>query len=432
MAVFKIAYFCRMILMKKLALFFGLLVCIDTALFGQDLSQQVVAGRINDPSQIKKPYVIFISADGFRNDYADKYQAKNLLALREKGVKAVSMKPSYPSVTFSNHYTLATGMYPSTHGIVNNSFYDPNKKQIYVKTDPSAIKDSTWYGGVPIWVLAEQQKMLSAAFYWLGSETAVQGVRPTYWYNFNTKIPMDTRIDAVKKWLQLPEEKRPHLINFYFPEVDVAGHHFGSNSKETAAAVKLVDDAVGQMVQLTKEVGLDVNFVFVSDHGMTEADNKNTLDLPSVIDTSKFIVPNGDALIQIYAKDKRDIKPLYKKLKAEGKDYDVYLTKKMPKRWHYRAKDNKDGRIGDIILIPRLPKIFNLTGRPTSIGKHGFDNDMPDMQATFYAWGPAFKEGMIINSFENVHIYPLLAKVLGLSYGHKVDGDLKVLMPILK
>lgn len=418
--------------MKNVWLILAFILYCGHILYAQDLSQQIVSGRVNDVSQINKPYIIYISADGFRNDYADKYQAKNLLALRAKGVQATAMKPSFPSVTFSNHYTLATGMYPSRHGIVNNSFYDPKRKQLYVKTNPNAVKDSTWYGGVPIWVLAEQQKMLSAAFYWLGSETAVQGVRPTYWYNFSTKIPMDKRIAAVKDWLALPEERRPHLINFYFPEVDVAGHYFGSNSKETAAAVKLVDDAVGEMVSIAKSSGLDVNFVFLSDHGMTESDYKNTLDLPSVIDTSKFVVPNGDALLQIYAKDKKDIKPLYKQLKAEGKDYDVYLTTKMPKRWHYRAKDNKDGRIGDIILIPRLPKIFNLTGKPTNIGKHGFDNDMPDMQATFYAWGPAFKEGLTINSFENVHVYPLLAKILGLAYSHKIDGDLKVLAHILK
>lgn len=418
--------------MKKVWLIFALIVCCVQILYAQDLSQQIVANRVNDTSQVNKPYIIYISADGFRHDYADKYQAKNLLALRAKGVQATAMKPSFPSVTFSNHYTLATGMYPSRHGIVNNSFYDPKRKQLYVKTNPNAVKDSTWYGGVPIWVLAEQQKMLSAAFYWLGSETAVQGVRPTYWYNFNTKIPMDKRIAAVKDWLALPAEKRPHLINFYFPEVDVAGHYFGSDSKETAAAVKLVDDAVGEMVAIAKSSGLEVNFVFLSDHGMTESDYKNTLELPSVIDTSKFVVPNGDALLQIYAKDEKDIKPLYKQLKAEGKDYDVYLTSKMPKRWHYRAKDNKDGRIGDIILIPRLPKIFNLTGKPTNIGKHGFDNDMPDMQATFYAWGPAFKEGVTIKSFENVNVYPLLAKILGLTYHHKIDGDLKVLAPTLK
>ena len=410
----------------------GIQLWCSYAVFAQDLSQQVVAGRVNDASQIDKPYVIYISADGFRNDYADKYQAKNLLALRASGVQATSMKPAFPSVTFSNHYTLATGMYPSHHGIVNNSFYDPKRQQLYTKTDRNSVSDSTWYGGVPIWTLAEQHKMLSAAFYWLGSETAVQGIRPTYWYNFSTKISMDARVAAVKDWLALPAEKRPHLINFYFPEVDVAGHYFGTDSKETAAAVKLVDDAVGEMVGIAKASGLTVNFVFVSDHGMTNADHVNTMPLPSVIDTAKFIVPNGDALLQIYAKDKKDIKPLYKALKSQGADYDVYLTNKMPKRWHYRAKDNKDGRIGDIILIPLLPKIFNLTGKATNVGKHGFDNDMPDMQATFYAWGPAFKEGITINSFENVHVYPLLAKILGLSYAHKIDGDVKVLAPILK
>lgn len=401
-------------------------------LSAQELSQQIVAGRENSPAQMQKPYIIYISADGFRHDYAEKYQAKNLLALKATGVQAVSMKPSYPSVTFSNHYTLATGMYPSHHGIVNNSFYDPNRKQIYLKKDASAIKDSTWYGGLPIWVLAEQQKMLTAAFYWLGSETAVQGIRPTYWYNFNNKIPMDARLEAVKNWLLLPAEKRPHLIAFYFPEVDVAGHDFGSNAKETGVAVKLIDDCVGKMVELTKSAGLDVNFVFVSDHGMTESDNKNTMPLPNLIDTAKFVVPNGDALLQIYAKNKRDIQPLYLKLRAAAVDYDVYLTTKMPKRWHYRAKDNKDGRIGDIILIPRLPKIFNLTGKPTNIGKHGFDNAMPDMQAVFYAWGPAFKEGLTINSFENVHVYPLLAKILGLQYSHQIDGKLAVLAPVLR
>lgn len=426
-------YFCQIKSeMKKYIASLLLLICFCQTLLAQNLSQQVESGRENDTSQIKKPYVIFISADGFRYDYAEKYQAKNLLTLVEKGVKAISMKPSFPSVTFSNHYTLATGMYPSRHGIVNNSFYDPNKKQIYVKTDLNAIKDSTWYGGVPIWVLAEQQKMVSAAFYWLGSETAVLGVRPTYWYNFNNQIPMDTRLEAIRQWLLLPEEKRPHLINFYFPEVDVAGHHFGADSKETAAAVKLIDDCVGKMVQLTKDVGLDVNFVFVSDHGMANADNANTMPLPSVIDKQKFIVPNGDALLQIYAKDKSDIKPLYQSLKKEAKDFDVHLTNKMPKRWHYRAKDNKEGRIGDIILIPRFPKIFNLTGRPTTVGKHGFDNDMPEMQAVFYAWGPAFKEGLTIQPFQNVNVYPLLAKILGLSFGHKIDGDIKVLAPILK
>ncbi len=401
-------------------------------LLAQDISQQIVPNRTNATSQLNKPYVIYISADGFRYDYAEKYQAKNLLALRGKGVEASFMKPSFPSVTFSNHYTLATGMYPSHHGIVNNSFYDPNKEEIYTKANPTSTSDSSWYKGVPIWVLAEQQQMLTAAFYWVGSETKILNTRPTYWYNFNGKIPMDDRIEAVKNWLELPAEKRPHLINFYFPEVDVAGHFYGAESEQVGEAVRFVDDCVGKMVALTKGLGLDVNFVFVSDHGMANVENVETMPLPTSIDREKFVVPNGDALLQVYANEKKDVKALYRLLKREAVDYDVYLAKRMPKRWHFRAKDNEQGRIGDIILIPHFPKVFNLTGRPTTIGKHGFDNEMPEMRATFYAWGPAFKEGLKIDSFENVHVYPLIAEILGLPNDHKIDGKLKVLSSILK
>lgn len=409
-----------------------LLTCFLTNGFSQDTTQQVVANRKNALSEVDKPYVIYISADGFRHDYAEKYNATNLLSLRANGVAAISMKPSYPSVTFANHYTLATGMYPAHHGIVNNIFYDPKKKETYIKTNPSAIKDSTWYGGVPIWVLAEQHKMLSAAFYWIGSETAVKGIRPTYWYNFNNKIDLKSRLNAVKNWLALPALERPHLINLYLPEVDVAGHHFGSDSKEVAVAVKLVDDFVGDLVSIAEKSGLNVNFVFVSDHGMLNVDTKNTLPLPAVIDTAKFIVPLGDALLHLYAKNKKDIKPTFKELKRVAIDFDVYLSSKMPKKWHYSAKENKDGRIGDIILVPHAPKVFNLTERPTTIGKHGFDNSLPEMQATFYAWGPAFKQGVKIGSFENVNVYPLIAKILGLNYHHKIDGKISVLAPILK
>ena len=405
---------------------------LGSQVLAQDLSQQIVQNRANAISQIEKPYVIYISADGFRHDYADKFDAKNLIALRKRGVHAASMKPAFPSVTFSNHYTLATGMYPAHHGIVNNSFYDPYKKQIYARADPTSVSDSTWYKGVPIWVLAEQQKMLTAVFYWVGSETPIMGVRPTYWYNFNMVIPMDERLKAVKEWLELPADKRPHLINFYFPEVDVAGHFFGAESEQIAAAVKFVDNGVGEMVKLVTATGLPVNFVFVSDHGMADVDHIKTLPLPAIIDREKFMVPNGDVILQLYAKNCRDIKPLYRKLKKERGEYDVYLTTDMPKRWHFNATDNKQGRIGDIILIPHYPKIFNLAGKATTKGKHGFDNDMPEMQAIFYAWGPAFKDGVKIKSFENIHVYPLLAKILGLSYAHKIDGDLQVLEPILK
>ncbi len=401
--------------------------------FAQDTIQHIVQGRSNSPEQIGKHYVILISSDGFRHDFAKKYHAKNLLEFSKKGVRAEYLQPSYPSLTFPNHYSIATGMYPSHHGIVDNTMFDKNKNAVYSLGNHKEVADSSWYGGIPIWVLAEQHKMLSASFFWVGSETAVTGVRPTYYYNYSDKINIDTRIEAVKKWLELPEEKRPHLITFYFNEPDHTEHKYGPESKETEEAVKLVDESIRKLTDALAPLNLDIDYVFVSDHGMTAVDTKNTLSLPASVDTTKFRVLGGSSIIHLYARDRDDdIQAAYSKIKKEANDFDVYLAAEMPERWHYSKKEDVYDRIGDILLVPHLPKVFNLGKYPANIGNHGFDPELEDMHATFYAWGPDFKKKMQIPGFENVNIYPLIARLLGLSYDQKIDGDLKVLMPILK
>ncbi len=406
--------------------------CLITGGYAQDTSQHIVPGRFNSPNQQQKPYVILISADGFRYDFAKKYNATNLFALSQQGVSAASMQPSFPSLTFPNHYSIITGMYPSHHGLVNNSFYDETRKERYNMNNKKAVADSSWYGGTPLWVLAEQQQMLSASFYWVASETAIQGVKPTYYYVYNDSIAMNDRIAIVKNWLQLPEDKRPHLITFYFPQVDHEAHTYGPESIETAAAVKLVDDAIGKLVAITNELHIAVNFIFVSDHGMTAVDTLHTIPMPASIDTSKFIVPRGDVLVQLYAKDKNDINATYTALQKEAKDYDVYLSTAMPERWHYSKSDDRYNRLGDIVLIPRLPMVFSFNNKPPSPGKHGFDPALTDMQASFLAWGPQFKTNITIPTFENVHVYPLVANLLGLQYDTNIDGKASVLAPILK
>lgn len=406
---------------------------VSLTLIAQDTTQQIINNRFNSPAQQDKPYVILISADGFRHDFADKYHAENLIRLSNQGVCAASMQPSFPSLTFPNHYTIVTGMYPAHHGLVNNSFYDENKNASYAMGRRDAVRDSSWYGGTPLWVLAEEQQMISASFYWVGSEAAVHGIKPTYFYYYNESINIDKRIDIVKNWLQLPADKRPHLITFYLPEVDHAAHKYGTNAKETGDSVHFVDDAIGKLIAAVGTLHLPVNYIFVSDHGMTDVDVTNTIPLPSVIDTAKFKIPGGaDALVHLYAKNKNDVQPTYEKLKAVAKDYDVYLTTAMPAQWHYSKTDDRYNRIGDIILIPHLPKVFNINNRKISPGKHGFDPALKDMQAVFYAWGPQFKTHKKIGSFENIHMYPLVAKILGLSYTEKIDGNIEVLENILK
>jgi predicted AlkP superfamily pyrophosphatase or phosphodiesterase len=420
--------------MKKNILLFWCLLCTVTVWAQADTTQKIIPGRKNSPEQQLKPYVILISVDGLRYDYAEKYGAVNLLSWSAGGVKAESMIPSYPSLTFPNHYSIVTGLYPSHHGLVNNYFYDRSRNDSYSMRNPKTIQEGSWYGGTPLWVLAEQQQMLTASFYWVGSEADIKGVFPTYYYRYNEIIPIDRRIQIVKDWLQLPEESRPHLITFYFPEVDHAGHSYGPDAPQTQQAVRWVDSCLQKLTAAVKETGLPVSYILVSDHGMTNVDVDNTLSMPPAVDTAKFIIPRGSELLMLYAKNKEDIQPVYEKLKKEEQHFKVYLRSNMPSYFHFGEKDDVMGRIGDILLIPDWPRVFHFTpNRKPNPGAHGFDPyKVKDMHASFFAWGPAFKSNLKIPSFENVNVYPIVTKILGLKYTEKIDGTSEVADKILK
>jgi predicted AlkP superfamily pyrophosphatase or phosphodiesterase len=419
---------CQLFKVISLAILFA---CPFFASAQSDSLQHINLNSRNSAEQQQKPYVILISADGFRYDYAKKYQASHLLELSGNGIQAESMIPSFPSLTFPNHYTLVTGMYPAHHGLVNNSFYDEKRADKYSMSAKSKVTDGSWYGGTPLWVLAEKQQMIAASMFWVGSEAAIQGIRPTYYYDYTEQISAERKVQIVKDWLQLPEDRRPHLITFYLSEPDHSGHSFGPDAPETERAVKEVDSTINMLTEAVKSTGLPVNFVFVSDHGMTKVDTAHPLAMPAAIDPEKFIIPASGTMMDLHAKNKADIKPVYKKLKQSAVNYRVYLKSKMPKGYHYRTSDDRMNHIGDILLIPEWPRVFSQ--KTPGIGHHGFDpRKVKDMQATFFAWGPAFKSHISIPSFENVNVYPLITEILHLNYSEAIDGEKEVLHNILK
>ena len=398
-----------------------------------DTTQLFSENRFNSAETIDKPYVILISADGFRYDYMEKFNTENLQRLADDGVWAKKgMRSVYPSITFPNHYSIATGMYPAKHGLVDNVFFDPNRDEMYIIASKT-IKDGSWYKGLPIWGLAEQQGVLSASLFWVGSESDAGGTRPSYWYPYHEQFSDDDKVKIIKNWLTLPEEKRPHFITLYFPEVDHMGHRFGPDSKETQNSVQFTDQAIKKLVDELAPLNLPLNFIFLSDHGMVEVLEKDYIPMPE-IDKSKFKVINSNTFARITALDKKNILPLYKKLKKEkSKDYKVYLAEKFPRKYNYSSREDSSRRIGDILMVPKGKKIFVSPERKTSPGKHGFDyRKVPEMKATFFAWGPAFKNSKTICPFENIHIYPLIAEILNLKITKPIDGDIKVLKKTLK
>ncbi|GEN76067.1 alkaline phosphatase family protein [Chryseobacterium hagamense] len=401
-----------------------------------DTAQVVVPGRYNRVEAQTKPYVILISTDGFRYDYAEKYHAENLLKYSAQGVRAKDMLPSYPSITFPNHWTLVTGLYPAHHGLIDNYFYDYGRKENYEASSRKTAEDGSWYGGTPLWSLAEKQGMVSASMMWVGSASDAGGKRPSFYYPYHEKFSPAEKADKVIGWLKLPMDQRPHFIAVYFPEVDASGHHFGPDAKETGEAVHLVDQAIGNLVSKINDLGLkNVNFVFVSDHGMIKVDGEHPLEIPSLLlDKNKFDYYNSQTILRVYVKDPADVKNTYKQLKREKTgDYEVYLDKKLPKYLYFATRDDRYNRIGQIILIPKAPKIFLEKGKKGPVGKHGYDpRTVSEMKATFFAWGPEFKGNLEIGEFQNVNVYPLVADILELKFEQPVDGKLKVLKKILK
>lgn len=417
-----------------------LLLFISLTAFAQqvniDTAQVVIPERQNSPETQSKPYVIMISTDGFRYDYAKKYNAENLLKLSNSGVRAEAMIPSYPSITFPNHWSLITGLYPSHHGLIDNFFYDYKRKEAYAMSNKKNAEDGSWYGGTPLWGLAEKQGMVSASLMWVGSASDAGGMRPTYYYPYHEKFTPSEKVEKVINWLKLPEDKRPHFISLYFPEVDGSGHHYGPDAKETETAVHLIDQAVGNLVQKVNDLGLkNVNFVFVSDHGMIKVDGGTPLEIPAILfDKNRFDFYNSQTLLRVYVKNQDEVKSVYKELKKnKTDDYEVYLDKKLPKYLHFATRDDQYNRIGQVLLIPKAPKIFLEKGKKTSVGKHGYNPRLvPEMKATFYAWGPEFKNNLVIDEFANINVYPMVAEILGLKINQPIDGKIKVLKETLK
>ena len=270
----------------------------------------------------------------------------------------------------------------------------------------------------------------------MGSASEAGGIRPTYYYHYHEKFTPEEKINKVVNWLKLPEDVRPHFISLYFPEVDAAGHHYGPESDETKNAVKLVDNAIGNLVKKVNQLGLKyVNFIFVSDHGMIKVDKENPLSIPEMLlNKERFDIYNSQTLLRVVVKNPDEVKSAYRELKnSKTEDYQVFLTKKFPRKLHYGTKDDKYNRIGQVLLVPNAPKIFLEKGKSTSVGKHGYNpRKIPEMKAVFYAWGDVFKNNLEISEFSNVNVYPLVAEILGLKISEPIDGKASILQKTLK
>lgn len=366
-------------------------------------------------------YVVVVSMDAFRWDYLDSLDTPNLKAIASEGVQCI-MEPSYPASTFPNHYSIATGLYPDHHGIVNSSFWCDETQYTFSMLDSTTRYNSDYYLGEPIWVTAENAGIKTACIYWVGADIPIKNKRPHYvypWYD-NPHLSFEKRANEVVNLLSLPQAERPHLVMLYFDEPDETSHHYGPLAPETRKVVSYLDSIVGNMYKKLSKLpyGNQINIIITSDHGMTDINNERFINWNDYLNPSWYHHIVGTNPTNIYAND-HCIDSIF--LALSGIEHlSVWHHGEVPQSLNYGTSN----RTGDVIVAPDLG--WQFASQPRNLASaHGYSPKQKDMQVAFIAKGPVFKRGYKSHEvqFKNVDIYPMLAHIFGFTPA-TTDGNI--------
>lgn len=393
------------------------------------------SGGTNAPEHVDKPYVILVSIDGLGRLARARAETPTLDRLTAAGVEARSMQPVWPTLTFPNHYAIATGLYPHEHGIVGNSYPDGERQGWYSLKNREAVQDPAWYSGEPVWVSAEKAGMVSAAYFFVGTEAPIQGIRPTYSYLFDNTVPAATRVEQALAWLDMPSEKRPHFIALYFEHVDDASHWYGPTADKTAAAVAEIDGHLQTLVDGIDALPFadDVYVIVVSDHGQSKyfaPDDPYVLD--EHVDIGDAGVVQGGNYVKLYYEepDAAAIEATIATINRTWCCGKAYARRDAPTHW--RVAD--DDRYPDVIVQAdggHAVITDDSYRERLSIGAHGWPPMFHAMGATFIARGPRLPRGMRVGEIHVTDVYPMMLEILGLPLpdGHVVES--RVLLDLL-
>jgi predicted AlkP superfamily pyrophosphatase or phosphodiesterase len=340
----------------------------------------------------------------------------NLTALAKAGVTApAGMRPSFPSLTFPNHYTLVTGLRPDRNGVVDNVMRDERRPGMtFGMGKAEMVTDAFWWDEAePLWVTAQKAGMPTATMFWPGSEAAIRGVWPTYYRHYDKNFLAPDRVRQVLTWLDLPPAKRPRLVTLYFDLVDTAGHHAGPDSQEVNDAVASTDMAVGQLVAGLKARGLygRTNLVIVADHGMAQTSPDRLIFLDDVFDVARLGQVTGGSMSEMNPADPEAEAAIL----GKHPHFECWRKTEVPERFHF----GKNPRVPAVVCLAETgwqitTKARNAERPMTKVGgAHGFDPYDPQMAAVFIAEGPAIRKGATVETFDNVDIYTLVARLAG-------------------
>jgi len=382
------------------------------------------------PDAAGRPVLVLVSLDGFRWDYLDRGLTPNLSRLAREGGRAEAMVPVFPTKTFPNHYTIVTGRYPAKHGIVGNVFTAPDLGARLTLWDTAAVRDARFYLAEPLWVTAERQGLRTAPMFWPGSDAPIKGVRPTYSIPFDGAMPDSVRVRHLRNWLDQPEDRRPSFLTLYSSAVDNAGHEYGPDAPETNRAIAQVDSLVGLLAaELARVTGGRANLVIVSDHGMVSTGPDRVIWLDDYVAQDAMQIDEMSTLLTAWAA--AGLEDSVVRALRRAPHLTVYRRAELPGRFRLQGTP----RVAPVVAIadPGWTISQRTPEEPSPgiiLGNHGYDDSLAVMRAIFIAHGPAFRRGVVVPPFRNIHVYPLLAEVLGLTPA-PTDGSLDSVRALL-
>ncbi len=390
---------------------------------------------LSAPADNFAPTVILVSFDGWRADYHTRVSLPNLERLMARGVRAEALIPAFPSKTFPNHYTIVTGLYPGHHGIVANNIWDAATGRQFGLSNRQEVQDPMWWGGEPIWVTAIRAGQRAAIMFWPGSEAPIGGVHPTYWKPYDGSVPGSARVSQVLAWLDLPPAERPTFLAFYFEDTDDAGHA-GPELPALDEALRRSDAWIGELMAGLEARRLTnrVNVVVVSDHGMASTSTDRVVVLDDYIDLDDVRIVDLNPTVGLVPKPGR-ADAVYEGLRRAS-HLSVYRKGETPDHWHYRDHARIPPIVGtadegwQVMTRAQLARL-RAEGRGQVSGQHGYDPRLPSMGALFVAAGPAVREGIVVEAFENVSVYNVLARMLDVTPAPN-DGDPAVVGRVLR
>jgi len=374
----------------------------------------------------RSPVTILISIDAFRPDYLDRGNTPVLDALARGGVKA-TMRPSFPTLTFPNHYTLVTGLRPDRHGIVSNTLYDPRRPGTRFQSKELESSDPFWWAEAePIWITAEKHGVRAGTMFWPGQEAPHDGLRASDWARFDPNFTDAQRVRTVMDWMRRPAGIRPAFVTIYFDLIDRTGHKQGPHSDAMIAAVRQIDALIGELDAGLKALGQSANLVIVSDHGMRAIEPERTVFIQKLLPPGSFRLITFGPFATIDALPGHE-EAVAQALLAPNPGMECWRKADVPARFRY----GKNPRVAGFLCLARAGGEVMLDKPPTNKGDHGYDPDDPDMTALFLVNGPAFRRNAAIPAkFDNVDLYPMLAALIGVP-AIPGDGDPATLRPVL-